>query len=58
MTRQEAIELEQELRMLSEQLTPEELYIIQYLKSFNRENMRDWQERELGIFGEKVFKYS
>jgi hypothetical protein len=41
---------EAEMEMLSEMLSSEEMYVLEYLKGFNRSNMKEWQERGLGIF--------
>ncbi len=40
---------EEEMRLI-EELTPEETFILGFLKGFNRENMRLWVEMELSIF--------
>jgi len=35
------------LVILEEQLDPEELFLVGFLKGFNRKNMMDWNEKEL-----------
>jgi hypothetical protein len=51
MTRQKQdVISEDEMSLLEENLTPEEIFIVGFLKGFNRENMREWKERGLGAF--------
>ncbi len=38
---------EEEIRMLSEQLDPREMFILGYLKGFDRKVMKEWDERGL-----------
>lgn len=47
---------EEEMRVL-EQMTPEEVFIMGFLKGFNRKNMKMWAEIELSIFGDADFEF-
>ncbi|MEK6895547.1 MAG: hypothetical protein AABX48_03425 [Nanoarchaeota archaeon] len=38
---------DEELEILESQLGPDELFIVGYLKGFNRQVTRDWAERDL-----------
>lgn len=39
-----------ELEILSEQLNPEEMYVLGYLKGFNRSNLKEWGKKGLMDF--------
>ena len=39
-----------ELSILEGQLNSEELFILGFLKEFNRKNLKEWDDNELGIF--------
>ena len=39
--------LEEEIKILGKQLEPREIFLLGFLKGFNRYNLRQWQEREL-----------
>lgn len=41
---------EEEMRFMEEELSPEEVFILGFLKGFNRRNMKMWVEMELSIF--------
>ena len=38
---------EEEIEILGKQLEPREIFLIGFLKGFNRYNLRQWQEQEL-----------
>jgi len=39
-----------ELEILSEQLDPQEMYILGFLKGFNRNNLKEWGKKGLMDF--------
>jgi len=39
--------LEEEIEILGKQLEPREVFLLGFLKGFNRNNLRQWQEQEL-----------
>ena len=39
--------LEEEIEILGKQLEPREVFLIGFLKGFNRNNLRQWQEQGL-----------
>jgi len=43
-----------EVEILSTQLSPEEMYIVGFLKGFNREVLREWQEQGILDFSVKI----
>ena len=43
-----------EIEILSHQLSPEEMYIVGFLKGFNRQTLRDWQEEGILDFSVNV----
>jgi hypothetical protein len=43
-----------EMEILSGQLSPEEMYIAGFLKGFNREILKEWQEEGILDFSVKV----
>jgi len=43
-----------EIDMLSDQLSPEEMYIIGFLKGFDRNTLRQWQEQGILDFSVNV----
>jgi len=45
---------EEEIQIF-EDLTPEEVFILGFLKGFNRQNMKMWSDMELSIFGEILY---
>lgn len=36
-----------ELQLLSEQVSPEEMYVLGFLKSFDRRNLKEWGKKGL-----------
>lgn len=48
---------EEEMRVIREELSPEEVFILGFLKGFNRENMKLWIDMELSIFAEDETPY-
>jgi hypothetical protein len=43
-----------EVEILSGQLSPEEMYVVGFLKGFNRQVLKEWQKRELLDFSVPV----
>lgn len=39
--------LEEEIEILGKQLDPQEIFLLGFLKGFNRNNLKQWQEQEL-----------
>jgi hypothetical protein len=39
-----------EMTLIGSDLTAEEVFILGFLKGFNRTNSQQWSERDLGIF--------
>ncbi|MFA4953053.1 MAG: hypothetical protein WC584_02430 [Candidatus Pacearchaeota archaeon] len=39
--------LKEEIEILGKQLDPQEIFLVGFLKGFNRYNLRQWQELEL-----------
>jgi len=44
---------EEEMRFI-EDLSPEEVFVLGFLKGFNRRNMKMWVEMELSIFDDEI----
>lgn len=40
----------EEIVLIERELTPEEVFILGFLKGFNRKNSQQWNQRELGNF--------
>lgn len=53
MTEQHLISEEDELKILSKQLDSRELYILEYLKGFDRKTLREWNKKGLIDFSVK-----
>ena len=47
MKKQSQTMTEEEIEILGKQLEPREIFLIGFLKGFNRYNLRQWQEQEL-----------
>ena len=48
------VNAQDEIEILSTQLTPEEMYIVGFLKGFNRQTLKEWQEEGILDFSTKV----
>ena len=46
-----------EVALFERDLTPEEVFILGFLKGFNRKNSQQWSERELGVFQNSYYYY-
>ncbi len=40
----------EEMSVLSGELDPEEIFILGFLRGFNRKNMKEWGDKDFGIF--------
>jgi len=56
MIQQNTLASEEEMRIL-EELKPEEIFILGFLKGFNRQNMKMWVDMELSIFADDDVSY-
>ena len=43
-----------EIEILSTQLSPEEMYIVGFLKGFDRQTLKEWQEEGILDFSARV----
>ena len=44
-----------ERELLKSELDPQEFFILDYLKSFNRKNMKEWAKKNLWNFSTDVY---
>jgi hypothetical protein len=40
----------EEMSMISGELNPEEVFVLSFLRGFNRDNMKEWSENDLAGF--------
>jgi hypothetical protein len=53
MKQKQTLTQEQEMEILSEQVNPEEFYILGFLKGFDRETLKKWNKKGLMDFSVK-----